>query len=159
MAMITSCSKPSEKDFGCPCGPAILPPPPQPIPAAMDVCDPELLSPWVIQLSIDGSGDNKLIIKNTNALRTMAYTGAVGPLDTELSCNYSTSRGGPLRLGHKSDVNRIGFASQLKVEHYIIAMYHPNNYPDHFIIYNLNNQEWWRYDHSSEEVWLSGTGD
>lgn len=118
------------------------------------------LSGWSLSLPIDGSGDNKVLLKHTEALRTMARTGNTRPLNNEL-CNYMTQNGvNVLKTGHKSDINRIGFATQLRVEHYIIAMYHPNNYPDHFIIYDELTKEWWRYaEGNSPEIYLQGSGD
>ncbi len=116
----------------------------------------DVLSGWTIALPIDGSGSEKVIIRHTPALRTMARTGNINPLKEELG----GSRNDILNTGHKSDINRIGFAPQLHVEHYIIAMYHPNNYPDHFIIYNIDTKEWTRYEEgNSPTVYLSGTGD
>ncbi len=118
-----------------------------------------ILSPWTLQFPIRGSGDNKLTLKNTEALRTMARDGNTRPLRNEIRCLYETSNVNILRRGHKSDINRIGFASQLLVENWIIAMYHPNNYPDHFIVYNVDTKQCFRLDHSDEYIYLEGSGD
>ena len=121
--------------------------------------DPETLSDWTIRFPIEGSGGEELIVKNTQALRTMAYTGSIGDLRNQLGCDYNVSSVNVLKTGHKSDINLIGFASQLQVEEYIFAMYHPVNFPDHFIVYNTLTKEWWRYDHSDEATYLKGQGD
>ena len=114
----------------------------------------ETLSDWTIQLPINGSGSEKLVIDNTDALRTMAYTGNTSPLRNEYRCRYDVRSVNVLRTGHASDINNIGFAGQLQIEDWIFAMYHPNNFPDHFIVYNVNTQEWFRYDHSDESIYL-----
>ena len=114
----------------------------------------ETLSDWTIQLPINGSGSEKLVINNTDALRTMAYTGNTSPLRNEYRCRYEVRSVNILRTGHASDINNIGFAGQLQIEDWIFAMYHPNNFPDHFIVYNVNTQEWFRYDHSDESIYL-----
>ena len=129
----------------------------------MEVCSvtPRIIgSNWVLPLAIDGSGHDKVILRHTQALRTMARRGNTTPLYNEL-CEYNRENGVQvLKTGHKSDINRIGFATQLRVEHYIIAMYHPNNYPDHFIIYNELTKDWTRYaEGNSPEVYLTGNGD
>ena len=113
----------------------------------------ETFSNWTIGLPIAGSGSEKVWLTHTAALRRMARTGAVGDLQDEMrDRGYSTGNGGPLRTGHASDINRVGFASQLQVEHYIIAMYHPNNYPDHFIVYNLNDESWTRWEEGNHPM-------
>ena len=114
----------------------------------------ETLSDWTIQLPINGSGSEKLVINNTDALRTMAYTGNTSALRNEYRCRYDVRSVNVLRTGHESDINNIGFAGQLQIEDWIFAMYHPNNFPDHFIVYNVNTQEWFRYDHSDESIYL-----
>ena len=98
---------------------------------------------------------------NTPGLRAMAYTGNINTLRNELACyGYSSRTVNILKTGHKSDINQIGFAPQLLVEdEWIVAMFHPNNFPDHFIIYNVNTKEWFRYDHSEAGIYLQGTGD
>ena len=111
------------------------------------------ISNWILQLPIDGSGSEKVILLHTPALRTMARSGNVNPLREEMDARgYNTSTGGPLRRGHVSDYNNIGFAQQLQVEHYIIAMYHPDNYPDHFIVYNLNDESWTRWEEGNHPM-------
>ena len=119
----------------------------------------EVLSNWMIQLPIRQSGSDKLIILNTQALRTLAYTGQTGPLQREVRCRYITKNVNILQTGHASDVNDVGFAGQLQIEDWIFAMYHPVNYPDHFIVYNVDTKEWFRYDHSQEEAISQGNGD
>ena len=114
----------------------------------------ETLSDWTIQLPINGSGSEKLVINNTDALRTMAYTGATGALRAEVRCRYEVQNVNILRTGHESDINSIGFAGQLQIEDWIFAMYHPVHFADHFIVYNVNTQEWFRYDHSDEDIYL-----
>ena len=123
------------------------------------VCDHEILGePFIPQLPLSGSGDRKLVLLNSRGLKTMAYTGSVNQLRAELEClEYETDRVNILRNGHVSDINRIGFASQLLIENeWLVAMYHPNNFPDHFIIYNVITEEWFRYDHSDQDIYLQG---
>ena len=117
----------------------------------------ETISDWTIQLPINGSGSEKLVINNTDALRTMAYTGNTSALRNEYRCRYEVMSVNVLRTGHESDINNIGFAGQLQIEDWIFAMYHPNNFPDHFIVYNVNTQEWFRYDHSDEDIYLQSS--
>ena len=115
----------------------------------------DTISGWTLALAIDGSGHDKIILRHTQALRTMARTGSI----TDLRKEIGGKRNDILRTGHKSDINNIGFAPQLHVEHYIIAMYHPNNYPDHFIVYNINTKDWTRYEEGgSPTVYLTGNG-
>ena len=112
----------------------------------------ETFSNWTIGLPIAGSGSEKVILTHTQALRTMARSGNVSPLREEMrERGYETSTGGD-RLPndtsidpHESDINNVGFASELQVEHYLIAMFHFDNYPDHFIVINLNDNSWTRY--------------
>ena len=116
---------------------------------------------WTIQVPLQSSGSDKLIFRNTPGLRAMAYTGNINTLRNELACyGYSSRTVNILKTGHKSDINQIGFAPQLLIEgEWIVAMYHPNNFPDHFIIYNIDTKEWFRYDHSEQEIYLQGSGD
>ncbi len=118
----------------------------------------EVLSDFIWDLELEG-GD-KIIIQHTQSLRKMARTGNVNDLQKQL-CKWNTGRTGYLKTGHKSDINNIGFASQLVVENYIIAMYHPNNYPDHFIIYNMDTKEWvrWEENGTNPRIYLEGNGD
>jgi len=121
----------------------------------------ETLSTWSIILPINGSGSDKIILNNTQALRTMAYFGNVRPLQNEIRCRHSARRVTILKGdNHKSDFQRVGFASQLLIEEeWVVSMYHPTpEYPDNFIVYNINTKEWFRYDHS-EEDFVAGTGD
>ena len=121
--------------------------------------DPDTLSDQIWDLDLDGG--NKVILRHTQALRTMARTGNINPLKAEL-CNYSTKTTRHLKTGHISDINRIGFAPQLEIEgKWIVAMYHPNNYPDHFIIYNLDTKDWerWEENGTNPRIYSKGNGD
>ena len=104
--------------------------------------------------------NTKIIIEHTEALRKMARTGNINDLQKQL-CKWGTGRVSTLKTGHKSDINNIGFAPQLRVENYIIAMYHPNNYPDHFIIYNIDTKDWerWEENGTNPRIYLTGNGD
>ena len=131
---LTSCSKPE------PLGGTI-----DPVDNGIIKCATSTVrSGWTLTLPVNNSGMIKLILKHTDALRTMARTGNVTALQDEL-CNYETQRGVRI-LTDQGDINRIGFAPQLRVENYVIAMYHPNNYPDHFIVYNIDDGSWTRYE-------------
>ena len=114
----------------------------------------QTLSDWTIQLPINGSGSEKLVINNTDALRTMARSGATGALRAEVRCRYEVQNVNILRTGHASDINNIGFAGQLQIEDWIFSMFHPVHYDDHFLVYNVNTREWFRYDHSEESIYL-----
>ena len=152
VVLAKSCSKP--EDIGTPSGSVI----------DENGVTVQVFSSWTEVLPINGSGDDKIILRHTEALRTMARTGAISYLEDELS-KHDTERVNILKTGHQSDFNRIGFAPQLRVENYIIAMYHPNHYPDHFIVYNIDTKEWTRWEEGKTTndgmpaVYLTGTGD
>ena len=78
----------------------------------------------------------------TYAVWQMAVTGATGPLQDEIG----GERGGQIPGGLGDDPEGDGYASRLTVDGYIIAMYHPNTYPDHFIVYHIDTGNYWRYD-------------
>ncbi len=124
----------------------------------------KIISTWIELLPINNSGSDKVTLRHTEALRTMARTGGITALRDEL-CKHSPTSVNILKRGHKSDINNIGFAPQLLVEHYIIAMYHPNHYPDHFIVYDTLTKEWTRWEEGKNSeagfptVYLTGTGD
>ncbi len=106
----------------------------------------EVISSYIWLLPIDGSGAEKVEIRHTLALRNMAWNGVISDLNQQL-CEYDTELSVNVLVdGLSYDADEIGFAGQLRVEHYVIAMYHPRKgFNDHFIIYNLNNREWERW--------------
>ena len=124
-----------------------------------DVCDsPSTLSDHTWELDLEGG--NKLILRHTRALRTMARTGSVNDLMSEL-CRVKTKRTGILRTGNAADVNNIGYASQLEIENrWVISMFHPNNYPDHFLIYDKVSEDWerWEENGTSPRIYIKGNG-
>lgn len=99
---------------------------------------------------------------DTEALRTLAYSGGTVQLREELRCMYDTEYVNLLELPqsatsdpHPSDTENVGFAGELRIEDWVFSMYHPTqDYPDNFIVININTQEWFRYDHSREEIIL-----
>ncbi len=110
----------------------------------------EDLSDWFRLWAIGGSGFEKFRLDHTEALKTMARTGDITHLDDELRCLYSVKRVTTLRTGGPGDINNIGFAPQtLYANQYIVAMYHPNNYPDHFVVYDTVSGDWWRFEEST----------
>ncbi len=118
-----------------------------------------LLSDHIWEMSLD-NGD-KIIMQHTEAVRKMARTGNTNDLHKQM-CNWNPKPTSFLKTGHKSDINRIGFAPQLEVGmRYIIAMYHPNNYPDHFIIYDKETKDWTRWEENGRNprIYSKGNGD
>ena len=98
----------------------------------------DILSDWVYKI-----GDTA-VLRHTPGLETMALSGNVNPLDDEW-CNIGTrTRRIPNNLD--DDPEGDGYASQLVLFDYIIAMYHPTTYPDHFITYNWKDGSWIRWD-------------
>ena len=139
------CSK--EQSFPDPMGPpAVTVPLEDPLisPFTGTPCTPYLNIPtindWTFKI-----GDT-LVLRNTQGLRTMAYTGSHQTLSDEL-CNIDTA--GSIPAGLADDPEGDGYAGQRRYENYIIAMYHPSTYPDHFITYNVNDGSWVRWDHSA----------
>jgi len=134
---------------------------PEPTSEVSCIDEIQIIDNWTIEVPLQSSGSNKLFLRNTTGLRTMAYTGNTNTLRNELECyGYSARSVNILKTGHKSDINQIGFAPQLLIEdEWIVAMFHPNNFPDHFIVYNVNTKEWFRYDHSDRDIYIQGTGD
>ena len=122
-----------------------------------DVCDsPSTLSDHTWELDLEG-GD-KIILRHTQALRTMARSGNVNDLMREL-CNVKTKRTSILKRGNRPDRNNIGYASQLEVQNrYVISMFHPNNYPDHFLIYDKVTEDWERWEENGTDPRIDTKG-
>ena len=144
------------------CSPeAMLPDDKDPITNPSAHCEQfEILSDFIWD-DMDLGGGDKIIMTHTTAVRRMARTGAPGDLRKQL-CNYKWKPTSYLKTGHKSDINNIGFATQTEFEgRWIIAMYHPNNYPDHFIIYDKDTKDWVRWEENglSPRVYSKGNGD
>ena len=123
----------------------------------VDICnDPATLSDFTWELDLEG-GD-KIILRHTQALRTMARSGNVNDLMREL-CNVKTKRTSILKRGNRPDRNNIGYASQLEVQNrYVISMFHPNNYPDHFLIYDKVTEDWERWEENGTDPRIDTKG-
>lgn len=113
-------------------------PDPKPI---IDACNPyegiNILSPWVFKI-----GD-ALILRHTPGLEQMAITGSHSLLNFELC---GEGRPATIPSGLEDDPEGDGYAGQLQYGDYILAMYHPITYPDHFITYNTKDGSWIRWD-------------
>ena len=87
----------------------------------------------------------------THGLWNMAVTGSVAALKSETG-GKSTS--GQIPTGNQlgDDPEGAGYASQMLLDGYVYAMYHPTSgAPDHFIVYHINTGNWWRYDLGNNE--------
>ena len=81
-------------------------------------------------------------LTNTEGLRQMALTGSHFILKQELN---STS-GGNIPSGLCDDMEKDGYAGRRTYGNWVVAMYHPTTYPDHFITYNANTGCWIRWE-------------
>ena len=97
----------------------------------------EVLSGWSFNIG------HMLTLRHTKGLESMALSGSHGRLDQEF-CGIAESASIPAGLG--DDPEKDGYATQAQYGDYIIAMYHPSTYPDHFITYNVNDGSWIRWD-------------
>lgn len=97
----------------------------------------EFVNDWNFQI-----GDT-FKLRHTPGLRNMALSGSHGILNSEL-CGIGVPRQIP--PGLEDDPEGDGYAGQLQYHDYIIAMYHPTTYPDHFITYNTIDGSWIRWD-------------
>ena len=87
----------------------------------------------------------------SHGVYTMARFGGVTPLMEEIGGKHVAGR---IPTGNQlgDDPEGAGYANQLEVDGYIIAMYHPTpTYPDNFIVYRPATQQWWRYDLGFDE--------
>ena len=140
---------------------AMLPPGKEPIQNNDIVCEEFNEISDFIWDDMDLGGGNKIIMRHTSAVRRMARSGNPNDLRKQL-CNYKWKPTSFLKTGHLSDINRIGFAPQTEFEgRWIIAMYHPNNYPDHFIIYDKTTKDWVRWEENGRNprIYSKGNGD
>ena len=97
----------------------------------------QTLSGWNFDI---GQG---LTLRHTEGLRSMALSGSHGRLDQEF-CGIAESARIP--SGLEDDPEQDGYATQAKYGDYIIAMYHPSTFPDHFITYNTIDGSWIRWE-------------
>ena len=101
-------------------------------------CSPVLSihSDWILNLGIKG-----LELRHTDGLITMAESGNITKLNQEFCGLGGSDKRIPFGLG--DDYYDVGYAPQLVLGHYIIAMYHPIGIaPDHFITYNWKTGDW-----------------
>ena len=78
----------------------------------------------------------------TYGLWNMAVNGNIGDLQGEIG----GSSGGRIPGGLGDDPEGDGYAQRLTVGGHIIAMYHPETYVDHFIVFRESDSIYWRYD-------------
>ena len=103
----------------------------------MDCPNVEVLSGWSFNL---GQG---LVLRHTKGLESMALSGSHGRLSQEF-CDIEELNSIP--SGLLDDPEGDGYASQRQYGNYIIAMYHPSTYRDHFITYNVVDGSWIRWE-------------
>ena len=112
---------------------------PNPIDKVTGKCvnDSPTLSNWHFDF---GQGFHQ---RHTQGLRTMARSGNTAVLDSEWCGlgNYSKK----IPNGLEDDPEGDGYAGQIVLGDYIVAMYHPRTWPDHFITYNHTNGTWIRW--------------
>ena len=104
----------------------------------IDCSNVATLSDWEYSI-----GDG-LLLKHTAGLRSMALSGSVQLLNQE----FCGAGGSSQRIpgGLDDDPEQDGYATQINIGNYVIAMYHPSTYPDHFITYNYTNGDWVRWE-------------
>ena len=110
-------------------------------------CDrPNTISSWTSDL--DG-----FTLYHTRGLRDMALSGSVGRLDDEY-CNAGL-RNKRIPSGLGDDFERVGYASVLELNGYLIAMYHPTQlHPDNWIQYRIDDGSWERWDLNGAKPFL-----
>ena len=86
-------------------------------------------------------GDGQFLT-NTPGLRTMALSGS----HHELRLEVNGTNGGNIPNDICDDPEKDGFASRRTYGNWVVAMYHPTTYPDHFITYNANTGCWIRWE-------------
>ena len=107
-------------------------------------CNPvlEIHSDWTLNLGV-----KDVVLRHTEGLITMALSGNITRLNQEFCGLGDSEKRIPLNLG--DDVYNVGYAPQLRLGDYVIAMYHPiREAPDHFITYNWKTGDWvhWNLD-------------
>ena len=101
------------------------------------ICFPDAptLSSWTFKI-----GD-MMVLRHTAGLATMAITGDVTELNDEW-CRTG-ERGVWIPKGLGDDIHEVGYAPQILLGDYVIAMYHPiREAPDHFITWNIIDGSW-----------------
>ncbi len=88
-------------------------------------------------------GDS-IFLRDTEGLRSMALSGNHTLLNRELDGIGTANKSIPRGLA--DDPEGDGYAPQRVYKDYIVAMYHPSTYPDHFITYNWKTGAWIRWD-------------
>ena len=100
-----------------------------------------------ITCNLPGWGDeftlgNGQSLTNTPGLRRMALTGDHSLLRQELNSTAGGSIPSDLCDDHEKD----GLAGRRTYGDWVVAMYHPTTYPDHFITYNRHTGCWIRWE-------------
>ena len=86
-------------------------------------------------------GDGQFLT-NTEGLRRMALSGSHSQLRLEIN----GTNGGNVPNDLCDDPEKDGLASRRTYGNWVVAMYHPTTYPDHFITYNANTGCWIRWE-------------
>ena len=86
-------------------------------------------------------GDGQFLT-NTPGLRTMALSGS----HRDLRLEVNGTNGGNVPNDICDDPEKDGLASRRTYGNWVVAMYHPTTYPDHFITYNSNTGCWIRWE-------------
>ena len=86
-------------------------------------------------------GDGQFLT-NTPGLRTMALSGS----HRDLRLEVNGTNGGNVPNDICDDPEKDGLASRRTYGNWVVAMYHPTTYPDHFITYNANTGCWIRWE-------------
>ena len=96
--------------------------------------------------TFDASGG--YILMDTDGLRSMALSGDTGTLNKEFCKTGKYDKRIPPGLDDAPLDGRRheGYASQIVLGNYIVAMYHPTFFRDHFITYNHTDGSWIRWD-------------
>ena len=81
-------------------------------------------------------------LTDTPGLRRMALSGS----HSQLRLDVNGTNGGNIPNDICDDPEKDGFASRRTYGNWVVAMYHPTTYPDHFITYNSNTGCWIRWE-------------
>ena len=113
-------------------------------------CNPvlEIHSDWTLNLGV-----KDVVLRHTEGLITMALSGNITRLNQEFCGLGDSDKRIPPNLG--DDVYGVGYAPQLRLGDYVIAMYHPiSEAPDHFITYNWKTGDWvhWNLDGGKDNM-------
>ena len=100
-----------------------------------------------LSCGIDEWGDgfdlgNGQMLTNTEGLRQMALSGSHSILKQEID----GVNGGTISEGLCDDPEEDGYAPKRTYGNWVVAMYHPTTWPDHFITYNINTRCWIRWE-------------